>query len=156
MIATVLGAGFSPIAPGTVGAAVTIPLAILLDRLGELSYILATVAVGGLGVWAADVYDEAWRTHDAQRIVVDEAVGYLVTLAPVARSAPNLLLGFLLFRLFDIWKPWPVNLIDRHMPGGLGAVLDDVLAGLYAAGLLVVIERTGLVALVAGYVSSRL
>ncbi len=154
VIATWFGVGLIPVAPGTFGAAAAIPLAILLDRLGELSFVLATVAVCGLGIWGADVYDEAWQTHDAQSIVVDEVVGYLVTVIAVPRTAFNLLLGFLLFRLFDIWKPWPVRVIDRHMPGGLGAMLDDVLAGIYAAGLLLVIEASGLVSLVAGYLSS--
>jgi len=71
-------------------------------------------------------------THDAQHIVVDEAAGTLLTLALVPRTAANLLLGFLLFRLFDIWKPWPVRWADRHVGGGFGSMLDDLLAGCYA------------------------
>jgi phosphatidylglycerophosphatase A len=155
-IATFFGAGYLPRAPGTAGALAAIPLALLLDRLGTPSYLLALLAVVALGIWAADVYDEAWGTHDAQTIVVDEAAGTLLTLALVPRTAANLLLGFLLFRLFDIWKPWPVRWADRHVGGGFGSMLDDLLAGCYAAALLLVIERTGLVALLAGYLSAHL
>jgi len=155
VIATFFGAGFVPVAPGTAGAAAAIPLCLLLDRLGPASYFLALVAVVGIGIWAADVYDEAWQTHDAQRIVVDEAAGYLLTLAFVPRSIFNLVLGFALFRLFDVWKPWPVSYADRHVHGGLGAMLDDLLAAGYAAALLLIIERTGLVALVSGYFAAR-
>jgi phosphatidylglycerophosphatase A len=155
VLATFFGAGFVPIAPGTAGAAAAIPLALLLDQLGVLSYWLGIVAVSAIGIWAADVYDEAWQTHDAQTIVVDEAAGLLLTVAFVPRTMINLVIGFGLFRLFDVWKPWPVSWADRKVGGGLGAMLDDLLAALYAAGLLFVIERTGLVALLTGYVSSR-
>jgi phosphatidylglycerophosphatase A len=155
VIATFFGAGFVPRAPGTAGAAAAIPLAWLLDRWGPPSYWLALVAVVGLGIWAADVYDEAWGTHDARVIVVDEAAGILLTLAFVPRSPANLVLGFLLFRLFDIWKPWPVRWVDRHVGGGLGSMLDDLLAAAYAAALLLVVHRAGLVALVTGYLSAR-
>ncbi|HEY3354249.1 MAG TPA: phosphatidylglycerophosphatase A [Polyangia bacterium] len=155
VIATFFGAGFVPVAPGTAGAAAAIPFAILLDHLGTLSYWLALVGLTGIGIWAADVYDEAWETHDAQKIVVDEAAGLLLTVAFVPRTAFNLVVGFGLFRLFDTWKPWPVRWADREVNGGLGSMLDDLLAALYAGGLLYIIERTGLMALLTGYLSSR-
>jgi phosphatidylglycerophosphatase A len=154
-IATFLGAGLAPVAPGTAGAAAAVPLCLLLDRFGQLSYLLGTLALTGFGIWAADVYDEAWQTNDAQTIVVDEAAGYLWTLAFVPRSVFNLALGFLLFRLFDIWKPWPVSYVDRKLHGGLGSMLDDLLAACYAGLLLLIIDRTGLVSLLTGYWSSR-
>ncbi len=155
IIATFFGAGFVPKAPGTAGALAALPLALLADRLGGFSYFLVLFAVVCLGIWAADVYDEAWGTHDAQTIVVDEVAGTLLTLAFVPRTLANLVLGFLLFRLFDIWKPWPVRWADRHVGGGFGSMFDDLLAGCYAAALLIVIERTGLVALLTGYLSAR-
>jgi phosphatidylglycerophosphatase A len=155
VIATFFGAGFVPRAPGTAGALAAIPVALLVDRLGTLSYFLVLFAIICLGVWAADVYDEAWGTHDAQTIVVDEAAGLLLTLAFVPRTAANLVLGLLLFRLFDIWKPWPVRWADRHVGGGFGSMFDDLLAACYAAALLLIIERTGLVALLTGYLSAR-
>jgi phosphatidylglycerophosphatase A len=155
VIATFFGAGFVPVAPGTAGAAAAIPLALLLDRMGPLSYWLGLIGLTGLGIWAADIYDEAWQTHDAQKIVVDEAAGLLLTVAFVPRSWFNLVIGFGLFRLFDTWKPWPVGWVDRHVMGGLGSMLDDLLAALYGAALLVIIDRTGLVALLTGYWSSR-
>ena len=155
IVATFFGAGFVPRVRGTAGALAALPLALLADRLGPWSYVLALVAVVCLGIWAADVYDEAWGTHDADTIVVDEAAGTLVTLAFVPRTPANLVLGFLLFRLFDHWKPWPVRWADRNVGGGFGSMFDDLLAGCYAAALLLIIERTGLVALLTGYLSAR-
>jgi len=153
LIATAGGAGLSPIAPGTVGALVAIPLAYFLDKLGTLSYVLAIVAVAGVGAWAAEVYDEAWGTHDAQSIVVDEVAGMLLSVVCVPRTAMNLILGFLLFRLFDIWKPWPVRFVDQNVGGGIGCMADDLIAGCYAALLLLAIEKSGVVGLLAGYLS---
>jgi phosphatidylglycerophosphatase A len=97
-----------------------------------------------LGSVAADVYGRATGRSDDQRIVVDEVAGYLVTLAPVARTPLHLLVGFGLFRLFDVWKPPPVRQIDRHVKGGFGVVADDLAAGVYAALVLWLIARSGL------------
>src|SRR6187551_3158402 len=85
-IATALGAGYSPVAPGTCGTAVTVPLALALAGLPLLPYVLVTVAVIGVGIWAADRADRAWGTHDSGRIVIDEVAGYLVTMTLVDRG----------------------------------------------------------------------
>ncbi len=136
-IATAGGAGYVPVAPGTAGTAVAVPLAWALSDLGPLAYGLITVAVIVVGIVAAHIADLAWETHDSQRIVIDEVAGYLVTMALVSRHDwIALAAGFVLFRVLDVVKPPPARWFDRSMPGGPGVVLDDVVAGIYGAGLL--------------------
>jgi phosphatidylglycerophosphatase A len=136
-IATAGGAGYVPIAPGTAGTAVAVPLAWLLADVGLLAYVGVTVAVTLLGIAAAHVADEAWGSHDSQRIVIDEVAGYLVTMTFVSRHDwIALVAGFVLFRVLDVVKPPPARWVDSSMPGGPGVVLDDVVAGVYGAALL--------------------
>ena len=133
-IATAGGAGYAPVAPGTCGSLVTLPLAWALAGLPLGAYLGVVAGVIVVGAWAAGVADRVWGTHDSGRIVIDEVAGMLLTLAFVDRRAwPALAIGFVLFRVADIWKPWPARAIDRGFPGGLGVVLDDVVAGAYAA-----------------------
>ena len=141
-IATALGAGYSPVAPGTCGTLVTVPLAYALAGLPVWQYALVVLAVIGVGIWAADRADRAWGTHDSGRIVIDEVAGYLVTMAPLARDhwAP-LAVGFVVFRVLDIVKPPPVRQVDQQLGGGAGVVLDDVLAGVYGAVALWLLYR---------------
>ncbi len=152
LIATALGAGLLPLAPGTWGTLVAVPIAFALDKLGELWFVAATVLISAVGSWAADVYCRCTGRHDNQQIVIDEVAGYLVTLAPVARTPVNLALGFVLFRLFDIWKPPPVRQVDRKVGGGFGVVADDLAAGVYAALCLWLLDHFH----VAGWISARL
>lgn len=138
VLATALGVGYSPIAPGTCGTALAVPFAWLLASLPLGPYAAVVAAITLLGIWAASVADESWGTHDSGRIVIDEVAGYLVTMALVDRSDWVALgAGFLVFRIFDILKPPPVRQVDRAMGGGTGVVLDDVAAGIY--GLIVMI-----------------
>lgn len=133
-LATAGGAGLSPIAPGTCGTLVTLPLCWALAHVGLGAYLAIVAGVIALGVWAAHVADESWKTHDSGRIVIDEVAGMLLTVAFVDRRSLTLLaVGFVLFRVADIWKPWPARAIDRGLGGGLGVILDDVAAGAYAA-----------------------
>lgn len=136
VIATWFGAGLMPRAPGTMGTLAAVPLALALDRLGPLGFGIGFVVVTLIGTWAADDYCRATRQHDNQRIVVDEVAGYLLTLIAVPRSALYLLLGFILFRIFDIAKPPPIRWIDRHVHGGIGVMADDLGAGVYGGVLL--------------------
>lgn len=123
--------GFSPIAPGTVGTLGAVPLAWVLSRLGWPTYLLATALLLALGVVAAGRAGRYWGVVDASPIVVDEVVGYLLTMALVPFSWRTALAGFVLFRLFDVLKPWPVSALDR-IKSGLGVMLDDVGAGVFA------------------------
>ena len=135
-IATFFGAGLSPQSPGTVGTLATVPLAYLLLRYGSAALFTATVVVSVLGTWAAGRYCAATGKHDNQRIVIDEVVGYLICLWAVPRSAPNMIAAFVLFRIFDTWKPWPIRIVDRKVKGGFGVMADDVCAGAVGALIL--------------------
>ncbi|UCE88003.1 MAG: phosphatidylglycerophosphatase A [Deltaproteobacteria bacterium] len=137
-VATAGGVGYAPVAPGTFGSAAAIPIFVLLSRLDPLLYSLTVVALVFLGIWAADMTEGLFGRKDDGRIVIDEVVGQLIALAPLAlgggpRGATALVTGFVAFRLFDIWKPGPVAWAERHFRGGAGVVLDDVAAGLLAA-----------------------
>jgi phosphatidylglycerophosphatase A len=127
--------GFSPVAPGTVGTAGAVPLAWAVARLEPGPAALAGLALLALSVVAATRAGRYWRVVDASPIVIDEVVGYLVTMAFVPFTWPAAAAGFLLFRICDIAKPWPASAFDR-IKSGLGVVLDDVAAGVWAgAGL---------------------
>jgi phosphatidylglycerophosphatase A len=150
-IATALGAGYSPIAPGTCGTAVTVPLALVLAGLSVWQYAIVVAAVIGIGVWAAGRADKAWGTEDSGRIVIDEVAGYLATMTLVDRGhwAP-LVVGFVVFRFLDIVKPPPIRWIDENLSGGWGVVLDDVAAGVVGMGIMVALDRFGALAALAG------
>jgi phosphatidylglycerophosphatase A len=131
-IAYGLGAGLSPWAPGTAGTLAAVPLYLLLQPL-PLGWYLAFV-LGGfwIGVWACAKTAVELGDQDPGAIVWDEVVGYLVAMAGAPYGWPWILAGFALFRLFDIWKPWPVRVLDARVPGGLGIMVDDLAAGTLA------------------------
>jgi len=140
-IAVWFGAGLAPAAPGTAGSLAALPLGWLIlwaaAPQGWLWLGIAALALLPIGVWAATRHDQATGGHDASEIVVDEVVGQWLALLPAVWSVWwHILLAFVLFRLFDILKPWPVGWADRQLPGGWGVMVDDVLAGLWAAALL--------------------
>jgi phosphatidylglycerophosphatase A len=132
LVATGFGAGRLPRMPGTVGTAAAMPLWLMLAQLPFWLQALSTLAFAALAVHAAAVAGRHFGQHDDQRIVSDEIAGTLVTMLGVAITPTNIVAGFLLFRLFDITKPWPAGWVDRRMNNALGNVLDDVCAGLYA------------------------
>lgn len=151
LVATALGAGYAPRAPGTFGTAVAVPLAWALASLSVWQFILVAVGVTLLGVACAQRADRAWGTEDNQRIVIDEVAGYLFTVALVDRSGwVPLLAGFVVFRALDILKPPPIRWLDEHLPGGWGVVLDDVAAGVMGAGALLLLDHLGALAYLAG------
>ncbi len=133
LIAQGFGAGLAPWMPGTFGTLAAIPLYLLLQPLDQGLYLLLTLLFFGLGVWACRVTSDAMGVHDHPSLVWDEVVGYLITMAWAPAGWGWVLLGFVLFRLFDIWKPWPIRWLDRRVEGGFGIMIDDVLAGVYAA-----------------------
>jgi phosphatidylglycerophosphatase A len=146
-IATALGAGYSPIAPGTCGTAVTVPLAFALAPLPLWQYVIVLVAITLVGIWAADRADRAWGTHDTGRIVIDEVAGYLTTMALVDRGHwIPLVVGFVVFRVLDIAKPPPIRWLDQNVGGGFGVVIDDVAAGVLGMVIMLALDRFGALA----------
>ncbi len=127
------GSGLSKKMPGTMGTLAAIPVYCLFYQTGSVVYSLLTVLVMTGGIWICDYAAEKLQCHDFGGIVWDEVAGLLVTFWWAPFSLQNLVLGFLLFRLFDILKPWPIKWVDRKVTGGFGIMLDDVLAGLLAA-----------------------
>ncbi len=136
LLATWGGMGRSPVAPGTVGTLGAVPLWFLLHPLPLWSYLAATILLLLAGGIAASKAEEALGSRDHPAIVVDEVVGFLVTMAAVDPSPWTVLLGFALFRSMDILKPPPIRWLERRLRGGAGVMADDVLAGLYARALL--------------------
>jgi phosphatidylglycerophosphatase A len=141
LFATWWGTGYSPIASGTVGTAAAIPLYLLLVRLPILYYLLLLIPLTIFSCWVSGRAETIFDEKDSGKIVIDEVVGYLVTMTGVPLSFRSVILGFFLFRFFDVVKVPPANIIDRQMNNGCGVVLDDVVAGLYACVLLHIVLR---------------
>ena len=130
------GSGLSPWAPGTAGTLAAIPLYLLVAPLSLSAYLVVLVVFFAVGVWACDKTARELGTDDPAPVVWDEVVGLLVTMVAAPAGWLWLVVGFLLFRLFDILKPWPIRVLDRDLRGGLGIMLDDVAAGLMAWAVL--------------------
>ena len=143
VLGTWFGAGLAPVASGTVGTLATLPLALLLAWIGSpVLFVAVTAAVIALGVWSSGALARELGRKDPGEAVIDEAAGFLVTLAFLPPDPWIVLAGFLLFRALDIAKPFPARRLER-LPGGWGIMADDLMVGLYAHGLL----RLGLWAL---------
>ena len=130
------GTGLVPWAPGTFGSLVGLPLFWLIGGLELPIYLALTLMAALVGIPMCERAARHLQTHDHPSIVWDEVVGMLVTLIAAPVEPTWMLAGFVLFRFFDILKPWPIRWLDRHVHGGLGIMLDDLLAGLFAAGVL--------------------
>ena len=136
LIGTFFGCGYAPKAPGTAGSAAGLLIAIVLrEYLGMpwWGFLVLTAFCFLPAVWASGVTAEALKVKDPSCVVVDEVLGQWMALAcPCRYTWVSYLAAFALFRLFDIWKPWPVRRLEA-LPGGLGIVADDIMAGAYAA-----------------------
>jgi len=156
LLATWFGAGLLPGAPGTWGSLAALPFGWLIFWAGgPLGLLAGTVAVFCLGLWAAQGYEQLAGVKDPGVIVIDEVAGQWLALIPAglhggglqggSLSLPGVVLAFVLFRLFDVTKPWPIGWADRHLKGAFGIMADDIIAGVYAAvlvyGLLWLWER---------------
>lgn len=130
------GSGLMPFAPGTWGTLAAMPVYLLLVGSSWPIYLLCTMAAFGLGIAVSNKVSSDLNVHDYSGIVWDEVVGYLLTMFLVPLSFVWMVVGFFLFRLFDIWKPYPIRLVDKSVSGGLGIMLDDVLAAIPAWGIL--------------------
>ena len=131
-ITSVGGLGYAPFAPGTFGSLGAMPFWWLAATLSPVPYILMTVAVTGLAIWASNHAEVIYGEHDSGKIVVDEFAGILATGFLIPQSWEWALAVFIVFRLFDILKPPPIRQIDAKLGGGAGVVLDDVVAGIMA------------------------
>ena len=132
LLAMGFGTGYVPKMPGTVGTLVGILFYLPMVYLSWPVYIGVTIALFLLGIWLCEVTANHLGVHDHGGIVWDEIVGFLITMTLVPPEWRFVLLGFVLFRLFDIWKPWPIRWFDMGVSGGLGIMVDDLVAGLYA------------------------
>ncbi|WP_020395765.1 phosphatidylglycerophosphatase A family protein [Thiolinea disciformis] len=126
------GSGLAPKAPGTFGTLAAIPIYWLLSHAPWWLYIDIVIAAALIGIWICGKASEQLGVHDHSGIVWDEFVGYWLTMFLAPTGLSWIVIGFLLFRLFDIWKPWPVSWADERLAGGLGVMADDIIAGLYA------------------------
>lgn len=126
------GSGLAPVAPGTFGTLAAVPLYLLAQPLPLPAYLVLVAAMLVAGIVLCGYTSRALGTHDHGGIVWDEIVGYFIAMTAAPPGWGWLLAGFLLFRLFDIWKPWPIGWLDRRLSGGVGIMLDDIVAGIYA------------------------
>jgi phosphatidylglycerophosphatase A len=131
-----LGSGLARFAPGTFGTFVAIPFYLLLSQMSPWLYAGTVLAAFAFGVWLCRSVSRDLGVHDHGGIVWDEFVGYWITMFLLPVEWDWILAGFALFRLLDIWKPWPIRWIDKHVQGGLGIMLDDVVAGAAACIIL--------------------
>ena len=131
-MATGCYAGYVPMAPGTLGTLVAVPLGYLLSLLGPLEGVLFIAAFAGFAIWVSGEGEKVFQSKDPGLIVIDEMAGFLVTLFLISWSWKNVVTGFFLFRLMDVVKPFPIRRLESRWPSGWGVVGDDVLAGVYA------------------------
>ena len=132
LVATVGFVGYSPFVPGTAGTLAAVPLYLLMSRLSPLYYGIILFGSMCTAVWAANEAEVLLQAKDCRHIVIDEMVGFFVTMFMIPPTMRNVVLGFFLFRAFDIVKPYPIRSFEDRVPGGYGVVLDDIIAGIYA------------------------
>ena len=135
-IAFGFGTGALPIAPGTFGTLIAIPFFLALSLLPLSLYLLAVILIILGSIWLCGRVSKEIGVEDHQGMCLDEIVGYLVTMIHVPPHFIWITAGFILFRIFDIWKPWPIRYADEKIHGGFGMILDDVLAGIYSCIIL--------------------
>lgn len=131
-LATWFGVGKIKKASGTWATLATVPLAYALGLLGPFITMGFIVLLLPVGIVAADFYEKKFQTHDSSEIVIDEVIGFLITMTWLPLTWQSFVLGFILFRILDIFKPFPISYLDEKIAGGLGVVVDDVAAGMIA------------------------
>lgn len=141
LLATAAGAGYAPFAPGTVGSAVGVAIYFLTRHWSLSAQAALAVAAIVAGVWAAGVAARHFQREDPSQVVIDEVAGQLVTFAFTGVSVGGIAIGFVVFRILDVIKPWPCGRLES-LPHGVGIVADDVMAGLYGNLLLQILIRT--------------
>lgn len=144
LFATGFGAGLAPVTPGTLGTVVGVGICLICWPFPWLLRLLVVIAILGFSIYVAELAEKIYHVKDDQRIVIDEIAGFQVTMLPVTITGLHLLVGFVLFRIFDILKPFPLRDLQK-MSGGLGIVLDDAAAGIYAGVLMLLLVFFGVI-----------
>jgi phosphatidylglycerophosphatase A len=145
MLAFGFGSGLSPKAPGTMGTLAAIPLWWLLAQLPLTSYLIVVLIAAVVGITICGRAADQMGVHDHGGIVWDEFVGFWIAMAALPITWQSVILGFVLFRVFDILKPWPISWLDKKVSGGFGIMIDDVIAGLAAAAVIYFLGYFGLI-----------
>jgi phosphatidylglycerophosphatase A len=141
LFSTGFGVGYSPVAPGTLGTLIAIPVYYFLSAIPSPIYEITLIGFFFLSVWISENAEIFFGKKDDQRIVIDEMMGFLITMLWVPKTILFVTIGFFLFRLFDILKPFPIRRLEKRLKGGYGVVLDDVMAGVYANIILHLVGR---------------
>lgn len=126
------GSGLSPKMPGTMGTVVAVAIYLLVPTMDWKIYLGIIIGAFLIGIFLCETTAKALNVHDHPGIVWDEIVGYFITMFMVPKEWLWILIGFVLFRLFDIWKPWPIAVADKRLKGGFGIMFDDVIAAIFA------------------------
>lgn len=143
-IVTFFGVGLLPFAPGTWGSLAALPLGVILSWIGGWPLLLAAAAIAAYAGWrASDIYVTQTGRQDPPEAVIDEVATQLMVMAFVPMTIAGLIGAFLVFRLFDTIKPWPASWADAEVEGGMGVMLDDLIAGLYSIPPLIVLDIMG-------------
>lgn len=145
-IATVFGIGFARVAPGTVASIAALPVAWLVADFGNRFWLLfLAIATAAIGAWACELYSRAQMNPDPSECVIDEVAGQLLVCAFAPLSLSAYFVAFVLFRVFDITKLWPVSEAENRIPGGLGIMADDIVAALMASVIVAILAHLGIV-----------
>jgi phosphatidylglycerophosphatase A len=123
------GSGLVPVMPGTMGSLAAIPLIVVMSFLTIIPYIVVTLIAAVVGIYICQKVSDDLAVHDHGAIVWDEIAGMMIVFIAIPISWHSLLMGFLLFRFFDILKPWPISFLDKNVHGGWGIMVDDLVAG---------------------------
>lgn len=140
LLATGFGSGLAPVSPGTFGTLAAVPIYLMFVYAPTWTFWLFTLMTCLVGPYICGKAADDIGVHDHKAIVWDEFAGFFITMALVPFSWLNLAIGFVLFRFFDIIKPWPISVLDKKVHGGLGIMLDDILAGAISAGILLYLQ----------------
>ncbi len=139
-LATGVYLGLLPRAPGTFGSLGALSIAyILLTSFSLVHYMIATFVFVLFAILICKLYEAFFNKHDAKEVVIDEVAGILITMVGLPITWQSFVLGFLLFRLFDIWKPFPISWMDKNIKGGVGVVADDLVAGIFSSFILQIV-----------------
>ena len=144
ILATGFGSGLSPFAPGTMGTLVGIPVCLVCLPITWPARFVFVIVLSALAIFISGRAEIIYSKKDDQRIVIDEITGFQVAMLPVAITGWHLCVAFVLFRIFDIWKPFPIRNL-QNIPGGWGVVIDDIAAGIYAGVIMLALNYAGII-----------